>query len=62
MVKGTISHEDTIIVNIYVPNVGILNFIKQTLLDIKAQYEPQHNNGDFSQAWWYTPESQLFRR
>lgn len=25
------------ILNIYTPNIGILNFIKQTLLDIKPQ-------------------------
>jgi hypothetical protein len=32
VIKGTIYQEEITIVNIYVPNVGSPNFIKQTLL------------------------------
>jgi hypothetical protein len=39
-IKGTINQEEIIIVNIYVPNVGIFNFIKQTVLNLTAQTSP----------------------
>jgi hypothetical protein len=39
LIKGTIHQADVTIVNIYVPNISIPNFIKQTLLDIEAQLD-----------------------
>jgi hypothetical protein len=39
LVKGT-NNQEEIIVNIHVPNVGTPNFIKQTLLELKAQQIP----------------------
>jgi hypothetical protein len=42
--KGTIHQEEKTIVNLYMSNVGTLNFIKQTLLDLKAQIDPQHDD------------------
>jgi N-methylhydantoinase B/oxoprolinase/acetone carboxylase alpha subunit len=37
LLKGTINQEAITIVNTYVPNVSAPNFIKQTVLDLKAQ-------------------------
>jgi hypothetical protein len=39
LIKGTINQESTMIVNKYAPNVSAPNFIKQTLLDIKAHID-----------------------
>jgi hypothetical protein len=36
LIKATIHQEDITIVNIYTSNIGAPNFIRQTLLDIKA--------------------------
>jgi hypothetical protein len=45
LIKETIHQEAKTIVNIYALNTGTPNFIKQTLLDVKAQIRPpQHNN------------------
>jgi hypothetical protein len=44
LIKGTIHQEEIAVVNIYTSNVGVPNFIKQTLLDLQAQTDPQHNN------------------
>ena len=35
MIKGWIQEEDITIVNIYAPNIGATQYIKQTLTDIK---------------------------
>jgi hypothetical protein len=37
LIKGITHKKKITIVNLYVPNVGGLNFIKQTLVDLKAQ-------------------------
>ena len=37
MIKGTIQEEDIIIVNIYEPNIGAPQYIRQTLTDIKGE-------------------------
>ena len=36
MIKGSIQEEDITIVNIYAPNIGATQYIKQTLTDIKG--------------------------
>ena len=36
MIKGSIQQEDKRIVNIYAPNIGTPQFIRQTLTDIKG--------------------------
>ena len=36
MIKGSIQEEDKIIVNIYAPNVGAPQYIRQTVTDIKG--------------------------
>ena len=37
MIKGSIQEEDITIVNIYAPNTEILQYIRQTLTDIKGE-------------------------
>ena len=37
MIKGSIQEEDITIVNIYTPNKGTLQYIRQTLTDIKGE-------------------------
>ena len=39
MIKGSIQEEDIIIVNIYVPNIGAPQYIRQTLTDIKGEID-----------------------
>jgi hypothetical protein len=38
--KGAIHQEEIIIVNLFVPNIGALNFIEHTLLYLKTQIDP----------------------
>ena len=37
MIKGSIQEEDITIVNIYEPNIGARQYIRQTLTDIKGE-------------------------
>ena len=37
MIKGSIQEEDKTIVNIYAPNIGASQYIRQTLTDIKEE-------------------------
>ena len=37
MIKGSVQEEDITIVNIYVPNTGAPQYIRQTLTDIKGE-------------------------
>ena len=39
MIKGSIQEEDITIVNIYAPNVGAPQYIRQTLTDIKGEID-----------------------
>ena len=39
MIKGSIQEEDTTIINIYAPNIGALQYIRQTLTDIKGEID-----------------------
>ena len=36
MIKGSIQEEDITIANIYAPNIGALQYIRQKLTDIKG--------------------------
>ena len=49
MIKGSIQEEDIKIVNIYPPNIGAPQYIRQTITDIKGEI---NNNtiivGDFN--------------
>jgi hypothetical protein len=40
LVKGTIHQEEISILNVSMPNIGALNFIKNTLMGLKAQIDP----------------------
>ena len=39
MIKGLIQEEDITIVNIYAPNIGTPQYIRQTLIDIKGEID-----------------------
>ena len=39
MIKGSIQEEDITIVNIYAPNIGEPQYIRQTLTDIKGEID-----------------------
>ena len=39
MIKGSIQEEHITIVNIYVPNIGAPQYIRQTLTDIKGEID-----------------------
>ena len=39
MIKGSIQEEDIIIVNIYAPNTGAHQYIRQTLTDINGEID-----------------------
>ena len=56
MIKGSIQEEDITIVNIYAPNIGAPQYIRQTLTHIKGEIDnntiilrdfntPTHTNG-----------------
>ena len=55
MIKGSIREEDTAIVNIYAPNIGAPQSIRQTLTDIKGETD-RNTTGDFK-----TPLTQMDR-
>ena len=39
MIKGSVQEEDITIVNIYEPNIGTPQYIKQSLTDIKGEID-----------------------
>ena len=39
MIKGSIQEEDITIVNIYAPNIGAPQYIRQTLTDTKGEID-----------------------
>ena len=39
MIKGSIQEEDTTTVNVYAPNIGAPQYIRQTLTDIKGEID-----------------------
>ena len=39
MIKGSIQEEDITIVNMYAPNIGAPQYIRQTLTDIKGEFD-----------------------
>ena len=47
MIKGSIQEEDITIVNIYAPNIGAPQYIKQTLTDIKGEIDSNTVIGHF---------------
>ena len=37
MIKGSIQEEDITIINIYAPNIGALQYVRQTLTSVKGE-------------------------
>ena len=56
MIKGSIQEEDKTVVNIYAPNIGAPQYIRQTLTDIKGEIDSNTIIGDLN-----TPLSSLDR-
>ena len=50
MIKGSIKEEDITIVNIYAPNIGAPQYIRQTLTDIKEVDSNTIVVGDFNNS------------
>ena len=49
MIKGSIQEEDVTIVNIYAPNIGAPQYVRQTLTDIKEEIDSNTVRvGDFN--------------
>ena len=46
MIKGSIQEEDVIIINIYAPNIGAPQYIRQMLTAIKEEINSNNNNRD----------------
>ena len=47
MIKGSVQEEDIIIVNIYAPNIGAPQYIRQTQTDIKGEIDSDNNSRKF---------------
>ena len=49
MIKGSIQEKDITVVNIYAPNIEALQYIRQTLIDIKGEIDSNTTIiGDFN--------------
>ena len=48
MINGSIQEEDITIVNIYAPNIGAPQYIRQTVTDIKGETNSNTIVGDFN--------------
>ena len=48
MIKGSIQEEDITIVNVYAPNIGAPQYIRQTLTDIKGEIDSNTIIGDLN--------------
>ena len=44
MIKGSIQEEDMTTVNIYAPNTGAAEYVRQTLTDIKGKIDSNNNS------------------
>ena len=44
MIKGSIQEEDITIVNIYAPNIGAPQYLRQTVTDIKEEIDSNNNS------------------
>ena len=45
MIKGSIQEEDITIINIYAPNIGALQYVRQMLTSMKADMNSNSNSG-----------------
>ena len=61
MIKGSIQQEDITIVNIYAPNLGATQYIRQTLTDIKGEIDSNTIIvGEFNTP--LTPKQKIIRK
>ena len=51
MIKGSIQEEDITIINIYAPNIGVLQYVRQTLTSMKGEI----NNNTITVGNFNTP-------
>ena len=51
MIKGSIQEEDITIINIYVPNIGALQYVRQMLTSMKGEI----NNNTIIVGYFTTP-------
>ena len=56
MINGSMQEEDITIVNIYAPNIGAPEYIRQTVTDIKGEIDSNTIVGDFN-----TPITPMYR-
>ena len=47
MIKGSIQEEDITIINIYAPNIGAPQYVRQMLTDMKGEVSNNNNSGRF---------------
>ena len=45
MIKGSIQEENITIINIYAPNIGALQYVRQMLTSMKGEISNNSNNG-----------------
>ena len=45
MIKGSIEEEDITIINIYAPNIGALQYVRQMLTSMKGKINNNNNSG-----------------
>ena len=45
MIKGSIQEEDIIIITIYAPNIGTLQYVRQMLTSMKGEINSNSNSG-----------------
>ena len=45
MIKGSIQKEDITIINIYAPNIGALQYVRQMLTSMKGEINSNNNSG-----------------
>ena len=66
MIKGSIQEEDITIVNVYAPNTGATQYIRQTVTDIKGETDSNTITvGDFnthSHQWTDHQNRKLIRK
>ena len=48
MIKGSIQEDDTTIINIYAPNIGALQYVRQMLTSMKGEINSNTIVGDFN--------------
>ena len=65
MIKGSIQKEDITVVNIYAPNIGAPQYMRQTLTDIKREIDSNTIiviDSPHSQQWTYHQNGKLIRK